>query len=72
MGSHFNRVRVLSLRATDWEKVFSQHERIASSIFEKKIGEARDAMNEHLTKVNYDLGRLRQEYPSYFKTEKGR
>jgi hypothetical protein len=29
-------------------------------------------MNEHLTKVNYDLGRLRQEYPSYFKTEKGR
>ena len=72
MGSHFNRVRVLSLRATDWEKVFSQHDRIASLIFEKKPREAHNAMNEHLTKVNYDLGRLRREYPSYFKIEKGR
>jgi len=72
MGSHFNRVRVLSLRATDWEKVYSQHEHIASAISRRRPDEARDAMNEHLTKVNYDLGRLRLEYPSYFKTEKGR
>lgn len=68
MGSHFNRVRILSLQTTDWEKILQQHEAIVAAIAGRNYQKARDAMDEHLTKVYYDLGKLRQKYPSYFKS----
>ena len=72
MSSHFDRVRMLSLCATDWEKVFSQHSFLFDVIEKRDHWKAREAVNEHLTKVNYDLGKLRREYPSYFRTTRGR
>ena len=72
MSSHFDRVRMLSLHATDWEKIIAQHHFLLEVISTRNHWKAREAVSEHLTKVNYDLGKLRREYPSYFRTTQGR
>ena len=72
MSSHFDRVRMLSLHATNWYKIIAQHRFLLDVIGNRNHWKAREAVNEHLTKVNYDLGKLRREYPSYFRTTQGR
>lgn len=69
MNSNFNRLRMLSLFNTDWNRVLNQHRRIVECIESSDAEGAENAMEEHLNKVTFDLTEMVRDYPEYFRPD---
>lgn len=69
MNSHFNRLRMLSLFNTDWNRVLNQHRRMVDCIAAGDGKGAEQVMEEHLNKVTFDLMEMAQDYPDYFRAD---
>jgi len=68
MDSDFQRIRVLSLTSKlKWDQIYFQHVDIAMAIKNKNPDLAEKIMNEHLTMVNFDKKKLKEDYSNYFK-----
>lgn len=69
MNSHFNRLRMLSLFNTDWNRVLNQHRQMVVCIERGDAEGAENVMEEHLNKVTFDLTEMVRDYPEYFRPE---
>lgn len=68
MNAHLNRIRMLSLAVNyDWELILSQHEKILGAIKDQNAVLADKLMEQHLKKLLFEQGKLKQEYRQYFK-----
>lgn len=67
MNSHFNRLRMLSLFNTDWNRVLNQHRQMVDCIESGDAAGAEAVMEEHLNKVTFDLTEMVRDYPDYFR-----
>lgn len=69
MNSHFNRLRMLSLFNTDWNRVLNQHRQMVACIVRGDGPGAEAVMEDHLNKVTFDLVEMVRDYPDYFRPD---
>jgi DNA-binding GntR family transcriptional regulator len=68
LSTHYYRVRILRLAASDdWQIIVAQHRAIVQAIREKNPDAAEQEMREHLTRVKLEKDKLKEKYPGYFK-----
>lgn len=68
MNAHLNRIRMLSLTMNhDWDLILSHHEKIIDAIRKQEADIAHQVMENHLRKLTFEQGKLKQEFPDYFK-----
>ncbi len=69
MNSHFNRLRMLSLFNTDWNRVLRQHRRMVECVACGDAQGAEAVMESHLNKVTFDLVEMVRDYADYFRAD---
>lgn len=67
ISNHLNRMRVLSLSA-DFNRsdVIEDHQKIINTIKNRNCKDALKAMNYHISRIKFDQGKLKNDYPDYF------
>ncbi|WP_234121581.1 GntR family transcriptional regulator [Clostridium hydrogenum] len=64
----FQRIRVLTLTSNlKVDDITSQHILLIDAIKNKKTDVADEIMKNHLTMINYNLNKIKETYPKYFK-----
>lgn len=65
--AHFDRVRILNLLEMDMEVTVKEHKQILEAIKNKEKEMAEKFMEQHLTRVIFDMSYLKEKHPEYFK-----
>ena len=63
---HFDRVRSMALSSVKNLKIVQDHENIVSAIARRDAAQARDLMEQHLSRYKIDAAAIREKYPQYF------
>lgn len=64
----FQRIRILTLAFNlSIDEIYSQHKSIIEAIENNKPDVADEIMKKHLTMVNFNLDKVKMQYPDYFK-----
>ena len=63
---HFDRVRSMALSSVKNLKIVQDHENIVSAIARRDAAQARDLMEQHLSRYKIDAAAIREKYPLYF------
>lgn len=63
---HIERLRILSLLAVQEDHVYSDHQKIASAIFENDTVTAEHWMEQHLNRYQDNLNLIQKMFPQYF------
>ena len=63
---HFDRVRSMALSSVKNLKIVQDHENIVSAIARRDAAQARDLMEQHLSRDKIDAAAIREKYPQYF------
>lgn len=65
--AQFDRVRILNLLEMDMEVTVKEHKQILEAIKNKEKEMAEKFMEQHLTRVIFDMSYLKEKHPEYFK-----
>ena len=64
---HFDRVRNMALHSVKNWKIVQDHEDIVTAISKRDAKMAREVMEKHLCRYDFDFAAIREKYPQYFK-----
>jgi GntR family transcriptional regulator, rspAB operon transcriptional repressor len=64
---HFDRVRMLNLMATDTGRNINEHRRLVDLLELRDVQSAVKLVDIHLNHVTYDIVKMKESYPQYFK-----
>lgn len=67
--AQFDRVRILNFVEMDMEITVNEHKQIFQSIKNKDKEMSEKLMEQHLTRVIFDMSYLKEKHPEYFKSD---